>query len=565
MQNPLFFGIKIKKSMPDKKKYLEILERAVEANRLRSFFAQYPEHPKAYPAEAPEKGAQAFRAHLNKDFDELLQGTPEGRAGEEVSPFTREALGIRYPLYSVETLLKNAAEARSAWRKETIEERALILVDALERIKERFFEIANATMHTTGQGWVMSFQASGPHSNDRALEALAMAYEELTRFPREVDWVKPMGKFEIKVHKSFHPVGKGISLAIGCSTFPVWNSVPGIFAGLATGNPVIVKPHPGAVYPLAIVIAELQQALLAAGHDPKTVQLAVDPPGKLIAKELAESPEVKIIDYTGGNEFGDYLESLKGKEVFTEKAGVNSVIFDSVKNLDAVVQNLAFSVSLYSGQMCTAPQNFYIPQEGILENGERIPYEEVVNRLRDAVYAFARHPKMGPGTLGAIQNERTLKRVQGVDGLEAEVLLAPEAIENPEFANARTCAPSIIEVDAGSELIREELFGPLIQVIKTRDTEHSLQLAHDIAMEKGAITCAAYTTDEETAKRIEERMEEAFVPVSFNLTGYIWVNQNAAFSDFHVTGGNPAGNASLADPNFVNRRFVWVGHRKLTD
>lgn len=551
--------------MADKKKYLEMLKRAVEANRLRGFFAQYPEHPKAYTAEAPEKGEKAFRAHLNKDFDELLQGTPEGRAGDEVSPFTSEALGIRYPVYSVETLLENARQARSAWRKEDVEARALILIDALERIKERFFEIAYATMHTTGQGWVMSFQASGPHSNDRALEALAMAYEELTRFPREVDWVKPMGKFEIKVHKSFHPVGKGISLAIACSTFPVWNSVPGIFASLATGNPVIVKPHPGAVYPLAIVIAELQQALLAAGHDPKIVQLAVDTPDKLIAKDLAENPDVKIIDYTGGTEFGDYLESLKGKEVFTEKAGVNSVIFDSVKNLDAVLQNLAFSVSLYSGQMCTAPQNFYIPESGILENGKRVSYEDMVNRLRDAIYSFARHPKMGPGTLGAIQNERTLKRVQAVDSLKVGVLLTPEAIENPEFANARTCAPSILEVDAESELIREELFGPVILIIKTRDTAHSLQLAHDIAMEKGAITCAAYTVNPEMERMIEEKMEEAFVPVSFNLTGYIWVNQNAAFSDFHVTGGNPAGNASLADPNFVNRRFVWVGHKKLME
>jgi hypothetical protein len=48
-----------------------------------------------------------------------------------------------------------------------------------------------------------------------------------------------------------------------------------------------------------------------------------------------------------------------------------------------------------------------------------------------------------------------------------------------------------------------------------------------------------------------------------NLTGFIWVNQHAAFSDFHVTGGNPAGNASFTDPGFVNRRYVWVGHRKL--
>jgi hypothetical protein len=55
----------------------------------------------------------------------------------------------------------------------------------------------------------------------------------------------------------------------------------------------------------------------------------------------------------------------------------------------------------------------------------------------------------------------------------------------------------------------------------------------------------------------------AFTPVSLNLTGMIWVNQHAAFSDFHVTGGNPAGNASFTNPEYINKRFVWVGHRSV--
>ena len=84
-----------------------------------------------------------------------------------------------------------------------------------------------------------------------------------------------------------------------------------------------------------------------------------------------------------------------------------------------------------------------------------------------------------------------------------------------------------------------------------------------MAAKHGAITCAAYTTDAETEKLIAEEMESVFAPVSFNLTGGIFVNQHAAFSDFHVTGGNPAGNASFSNPEYVNKRFVWVGHRKL--
>ncbi|HET7179675.1 MAG TPA: phenylacetic acid degradation protein PaaN, partial [Chryseosolibacter sp.] len=61
---------------------------------------------------------------------------------------------------------------------------------------------------------------------------------------------------------------------------------------------------------------------------------------------------------------------------------------------------------------------------------------------------------------------------------------------------------------------------------------------------------------------IADEMAMAATPVSFNLTGGVYMNQNAAFSDFHVTGGNPAGNASFTNPEYVAKRFTWVGHRE---
>jgi len=64
--------------------------------------------------------------------------------------------------------------------------------------------------------------------------------------------------------------------------------------------------------------------------------------------------------------------------------------------------------------------------------------------------------------------------------------------------------------------------------------------------------------------QVEEEMNAAFTPVSFNFGGAAFVNQHAAFSDFHVTGGNPSGNASFTDAQYVNRRFVWVGNRRMS-
>ena len=542
-----------------------ILEKAVAALGDRAFHAQYPEHPspKIYGETADAEGQAAFKAYLGNQFEALQQEGAEEWVGEEESPYLQDALNITYPRFSKETLLERASNGFHSWRKVSVDDRAAVLIDSLERVSKRFFEIAYATMHTTGQGYMMAFQASGPHANDRALEAIAAGYEELKRYPDNKVWDKPMGKFNIVLNKEWRAVPKGIGLVIGCSTFPTWNSVPGIYANLITGNSVLVKPHAGAVLPIAIVVAEIRNALREAGHDPDTCQLAVDTYGEMIAKDLAKDARVKLVDFTGNSEFGNYLETLP-KAVFTEKTGVNSMILDSAEDIDKAVQNIAFSVALYSGQMCTAPQNFFIPENGVKTPNGMVSFEEVAQKFVDSINGLVDNPKAGPFVLGAIQNKATCERTKNaVQNLGGKVWLTSRNIENPMFKNARTQTPVVIELSsADKEKFSKELFGPIALLIKTKDTKESVSLASELAAKYGAISCGAYTTDEEAKALIADEMSLAATPVSFNLTGGIYVNQNAAFSDFHVTGGNPAGNASFTNPDYVNRRFTWVGLRE---
>ena len=111
------------------------------------------------------------------------------------------------------------------------------------------------------------------------------------------------------------------------------------------------------------------------------------------------------------------------------------------------------------------------------------------------------------------------------------------------------------------QIYANECFGPIGFVIKTKDTTESLSIASKLAVKKGAITCLAYSTNQEMIEVIRAQMNSVFVPVSFNFTGAAFVNQHAAFSDFHVTGGNPAGNATFTNADYINRRFIWVGNR----
>ncbi len=540
-----------------------ILNDAQAALKNRLYFSAYPENPKAYADDGNEAGKTAFSKQLNENFTELDSNNAIGWIGTEVSPYMQVGLGVHYPQFSVETLIAHAITSKAAWNAVSIQNKANILVEMLDAVKDRFFEIAYATMHTTGQSFVMSFQASGPHANDRALEVIAMGLQELSRFDANVNWVKNMGKFDLTIKKNFKPVSKGIGLVIGCSTFPTWNTVPGLFANLIAGNVSIVKPHPKSILPIAIVVAEMQKVLSKHGLPTSIVQLAVDTVENPITKELAEHKDVKLIDYTGGSAFGDYIEGLSGKTVFTEKAGVNSVILESVNDPKAVFGNLAFAASLYSGQMCTAPQNVFVPAGGISTSEGHLSFDEVVSGIAGAIKGLVENPKMGPFTLGAIQNDVTKNRV--LKTLEnRNVALGPIECVNPEFPDTRVLSPSVVVVDANdTDTWQHECFGPILFIVKTADAKACLELTAASAENKGAITCQCYSTNDSFMEEVENTMNAVFTPVSFNFTGAAFVNQHAAFSDLHVTGGNPSGNASFTDALYINRRFVWVGNRYL--
>ncbi len=526
-----------------------------------TFFEENPS-PKNYGETADAEGKAAYEARLGQPFEDLLQNMEGARwQGEEESPYTGKDLGITYPVFSAETLVERANLAREEWERSSPDERRACLVLALKNFEARFFEVAHATMHTTGQGFMMAFQAAGPHAADRSAESLLLCYDAVTQNDTASLWEKNMGKITLQLEKTWHTYPYGISLAIGCSTFPTWNTLPGVFASLMAGSPVIVKPHPKAVLPLALAVACIQDALDVCGFEPEVCQLAPDTAAEPLAKQLAEHELVKIIDYTGGAAFGEYLETLPGKILFTEKSGINAAIIHSVQNLDEVLGNLAFSICLYSGQMCTAPHHILIPAEGVHTPEGLVPFDEVARRYAAAVDSLAQNPKAGPFVLGAIQNKATLERLGLLKGKGKE-LLDHKQVAHPQFEGARILSPLVLEADESQyDQIAHEIFGPAVLVVKAQDLDACLAMARRMAVEKGALSGAVYTTDEELEEEIAYALNSAGIPVSFNLTGPVYMNQNAAFSDYHVTGGNPAGNGSIGDVTFVLRRFFRVGNK----
>ena len=336
------------------------------------------------------------------------------------------------------------------------EARAAVCLEIIDRINARSFELAYAVMHTSGQPFVMAFQAGGPHAQDRALEAVAAALAEQRRIPASVRWEKPGRGEPLVMEKDNHVVGRGVAVVIGCNTFPTWNAYPGLFASLATGNAVVVKPHPHAVLPLAITVEIAREVLADNGFDPDLVTLAAEEPGGTLATTLVEHPAVRIVDYTGGSAYGEWLEAegaRRGQVVFTEKAGVNSVVVDSTDDLAGLLANLAFSFTLYSGQMCTTPQNVYLPRDGISTDEGPVSFEDFGSRLAAAVQALTADDAKAVELLGATVNDGVRARAGSVADLAAaesgsgRVVLDSREVAHPTYADAVVRIPALVALD----------------------------------------------------------------------------------------------------------------------
>jgi phenylacetic acid degradation protein paaN len=537
-------------------KHRAVLDAAMSALATRGYWSAYPEAPsgKIYGETANADAKAAFDASLGKDF--ALDQAGEGTTGEERSPYGFD-LKIAYPRMTAEALIANAARAKTSLRKAGPHARAGACLEILARLNKMSFEIAYAVMHTTGQGFVMAFQAGGPHAQDRGLEAVATAWREMARVPQGARWEKPQGKNPpLLLEKRYQIVPKGIGLAIGCATFPTWNTYPALFANLATGNPTIVKPHPNAILPLALTVRVARAVLKECGLDPNGVQLAADTAQAPLAGELAKRPEIALIDYTGGPWFGDWLSKNAGHAtIFAEKAGTNAVVVESTADPKGLFQNLAFSLALYSGQMCTTPQNIFVPDSGIKTPEGTLTPEQFGAGLSGAIDKLLGDPARAAEVLGAIQNPATLARMEQARG-QGTLVREGAALAHPQFPKAILRTPLIVRVgarDAG--IYGKEMFGPIAYLIVAKDRGEALDKAFGTIAAKGAITAAVHSTDPAFLAEAEDRAADVGVALSCNLTGGVFVNQSAAFSDYHATGCNPAANASLTDAGFVAPRF----------
>ncbi len=143
------------------------------------------------------------------------------------------------------------------------------------------------------------------------------------------------------------------------------------------------------------------------------------------------------------------------------------------------------------------------------------------------------------------------------------MLVASRTVAHPAYEAATVRTPTLLRLTAhDSDVYESECFGPVAYLIETDGTDESIALFRDTVQAHGAMTAAVYSTSDDVVADMREAALDAGVALSENLLGGVFVNQSAAFSDFHGTGANPAANASYTDGAYVASRFRVIQSRR---
>jgi acyl-CoA reductase-like NAD-dependent aldehyde dehydrogenase len=215
--------------------------------------------------------------------------------------------------------------------------------------------------------------------------------------------------------------------------------------------------------------------------------------------------------------------------------------------------------------MCTAPQNVNLPAAGIeTDEGVKSP-ADVAAGIGAAFDKLLGDDARAVELLGGVVNDGVLMRLESA-GSRGEVYVTSRTVTHPAYADATVRTPTVIGLtSADSDVYEAECFGPVAYLIATSGTDESIRLFRDTVQRHGAMTASVYSTSDTVIEQMRDAALDAGVALSENLLGGVFVNQSAAYSDFHGTGANPAANASYTDGAYVASRFRVVQSRRHVD
>jgi 1-pyrroline-5-carboxylate dehydrogenase len=424
----------------------------------------------------------------------------------------------------VERAVDAASTAFESWKRQPVDVRAGVLLKAAQLMRDRKHEFSAVMILEVGKTW-----AEADADTAEAIDFMEYYAREAYRYAGE----QPIVKIESEDNDLVY-----IPLGVG-AVIPPWNFPLAIMtgmtsAGLVTGNTIVLKPSSDSPW-IAYRFFEL---LEEAGMPPGVVNF-VSGGGGEVGDPLIQHPRVRFISFTGSKEVGLHInaEAAKPREgqmwikrVVAEMGGKDAIIVDrEYANLDDAASAVVASAFGFQGQKCSACSRAII--DGAI-------YDRIVPMIVEKTKALRiGDPTTADAQVGPVVNEKAMKTIKSyIDKGTGEggTLLAGG---NTDPANGFFVEPTVIgDVDPKGTIAQEEIFGPVLAIIKAKDFDDALQIANDSQF---GLTGAVFTDNEE---KLDRAREEFFV-------GNLYLNRKCtgALVGVHPFGGfNMSGTDSKA-------------------
>jgi RHH-type proline utilization regulon transcriptional repressor/proline dehydrogenase/delta 1-pyrroline-5-carboxylate dehydrogenase len=464
-----------------------------------------------------------MRTRLGKEYALVINGEKisTGKTIASINPSSPDEVVGAVTEAGISEADRAVTAARNAfekWRWTPFEERAQLLERAADIMERRRFELCALEAYEVGKPWT---EADG---DVREAIDFCLFYAQQMRLigrPRLTQHVPGEESY-------YHYWPRGVAFVIAPWNFPVAILCGMMSAALVTGNTVIMKPAEQS----AVCGAMLMEIFEEAGVPPGVLNYL---PGKgsHMGAHLVDHKDVDLIAFTGSREVGLRIWQSAGvthpgqrelKRVICEMGGKNAVIVDADADLDETIVDCTYSAFGYQGQKCSALSRLILLEDN---------YDRVMERLLHATASLRVGNPQEPGvTVGPVIDKTAYERIlEYIEIGKSEATLAYQGKGVP--AKGFFIPPTIFtDVKPGMRIAREEIFGPVLSVIKVRDLDEAIAVANGTDY---ALTAGFFSRSPANIERAKAQIESGNVYVNRSCTGAV-VGRHP-FGGFKMSGG----------------------------
>jgi aldehyde dehydrogenase (NAD+) len=463
-----------------------------------------------------------------------------GKTFETKNPATGETLAVisQGGREDMGRAIDAAERAFPKWRKCPPPKRAEILLKASVILRERKQDLAETV--TKEMGKVI---AEGKGDVQEGIDFFEYISGEGRRMFGETTTSELQSKFCMTVRQ---PIG-----IVGCITpwnFPMAIPCWKLGAILMAGNAAVFKP--ATLTPLCLV--KLVEVFEAAGL-PAGVLNLVPGPADTVGTEILENPKVNVISFTGGVETGKEIYTRAAKQlkrVGLELGGKNPLIVMDDANLDLAVDGVLFAAFGTAGQRCTATSRLIIHEKVYAATMEKLLAPTKALKLGNPL-----DPKIDVGPVASEQQEKNILAYIKI-GLDegAKLTCGGKKLTGGEYDRGFFIQPTIFEAKHGMRITKEEIFGPVLSVMKAKDYDEAVHIANDVEY---GLSSSIYTRNVNLAFRAVEDLQAGITYINAPTIG---AEVHLPFGGVKHTGNGAREAGTSAIEEFTEIKTVYIDY-----